>query len=289
MAKELVTTIKSCYSFKPVEIPYNEKTSYAEGDEVIFKDEDGKEEFGVIQLNKIPSKAPENIVRDSKILRLATANDSQRLISYKEQSEHALSVCKKLIKTHKLDMQVFVASYSFDGSRVLFMFTADERVDFRDLVKDLAKNLQKQIYLRQIGPRDKAKIVGGYGKCGRSLCCSTFLDKLESISMDMVRVQSLESKGSSKLSGTCGKLLCCLKYEVDAYKELKKNIPDIGSKVKLKRGAPTPSKSGEIIALDILNQKVKLFFEDIEDYAVVDSDQIDKVLKSPYKSKKKDS
>jgi cell fate regulator YaaT (PSP1 superfamily) len=132
--------------------------------------------------------------------------------------------------------------------------------------------------LRQVGPRDKAKIVGGYGKCGRTLCCSTFLGRLESISMDMVRDQGLESKGSSKLSGACGKLLCCLRYEVETYRFLRTSIPDIGSIVKLKKHVLSSSKDGQVVGFDVLNQRVKIITSEKE-FMVLDAKDIDKIVK----------
>lgn len=275
-----VVSIYDGYLSKVVEIPYNEKVSVNIGERVIFKDDEARDEFGIVKGIDRPSIDEESILNKSRILRPATPNDVQKFENYGDQSKGALKTCQDLVKKHSLDMQVFKANYSFDGSRLLFMFTAEERIDFRDLVRDLAKAMQKQIYLRQIGPRDKAKLVGGYGKCGRSLCCNTFLTKLESISMEMVRIQALESKGSSKLSGVCSKLLCCLRYEVDAYKSLRKDLPNMGDIVKVKRGVVASSRDGKVIALDVLNKKVKLYFDDKEEYLIVESKDIEKVVKA---------
>jgi cell fate regulator YaaT (PSP1 superfamily) len=273
-----VTVIDCRYSLSLVEIPYSEKADVSVGDNIIFKDEEGKEEYGIIKHVCQDSSDEETILFTSKILRIATANDLQKVSSYERQADRALPACKTLIASLGLEMFVFRAAYSFDGSKVHFMFTADERIDFRDLVRDLAKKLKKQIHLRQIGPRDKAKLLGGYGRCGRSLCCNTFLGKLESINMDMVRDQGLEGKGSSKLSGACGKLLCCLKYELAAYRELRKILPPPGSFVRLKKTAPVSSKDGMVVAIDVLNQKVKVRL-DKEESLTVDFDMIEKVLK----------
>lgn len=268
-----VTGIESAYSSTVVEIPFSEKGAVAIGEEVIFKDAEEKEEYGIVRYVNRDSLDEDKILFTSKILRKATPHDIQKIDSHVETSRHAIKKCKEVIEKFGLDMHVFKAGYSFDGNKVQFMFTSDDRVDFRDLVKDLAKILQKQIHLRQIGPRDKAKFIGGYGKCGRPLCCGTWLGKLESINMEMVRVQGLESKGSSKLSGSCGKLLCCLKYEMEAYKDLRKGVPKIGSLVKLKN----PSQEGTVIALDILNQKVKIISQNGE-YSTVGVKDIDKIL-----------
>lgn len=259
-----VFSIECGYSSSIFELPYSEKADVAVGDEIIFKDAEGKEEYGIVKMLNVDASAPDQILFTSKILRKATANDIQKVESHIDLTKSALKKCADIVTKLGLDMYAFRAGYSFDGSKVHFLFTSEDRVDFRDLVKELAKVLQKQIHLRQIGPRDKAKLIGGFGKCGRPLCCSTWLGKLESINMEMVRAQALESKGSAKLSGACGKLLCCLKYEVDAYKDLRKNLPAIGSVVKLKK----PKEEVRIIALDILNQKVKVVLNNGESLVV---------------------
>lgn len=269
-----VIGIESAYSSTVIEIPHNDKFGVTEGDEVIFKDSEEKEEYGIVRYVNRGAAEEDKILFTSKILRKATANDVQKVDSHIELSRNAINKCKDLIEALGLQMNVFRAGYSFDGNRVQFMFTSDDRVDFRDLVKDLAKTLQKQIHLRQIGPRDKAKYIGGFGKCGRPLCCSTWLGKLESINMEMVRMQALESKGSSKLSGACGKLLCCLKYEVEAYRDLRKGIPKIGSVLRVKKH----SGNATVVAVDILNQKIKVVLEN-GDYVSVKVAEIDKVVK----------
>jgi len=276
--------IDCAYSSSVVEIPDTGKGTISVGEGVIFKDEEGKEEFGTIKYVDKNPLDEEKILFISKILRRATANDLQKVDSHLEQVDQAFELCKKLVKELKLDMNIFRVGYSFDGSKVHFTFTADERVDFRDLVKELARVLKKQIHLRQIGPRDKAKIVGGYGRCGRKLCCNTFLGKLVSINMEMVREQGLESKGSSKLSGACGKLLCCLRYEVEAYKELRKGLPAVGSTIQLKKSA-APAKRGLVVALDILNQKARIQPGEKEDAITVGPSDIDKILKKPVEDK----
>ncbi|MBI4232400.1 hypothetical protein HY605_04155 [Candidatus Peregrinibacteria bacterium] len=264
-----VFVIESGYSSSFVEIPFSEKVSVTIGEEVIFKDEEEKEEYCIIKNINVDSEDPNTILFTGTILRKATANDVQKVDSHIDLAKAALKKCQEIANQHGLEMNVFRCGYSFDASRIHFLFTSDDRVDFRDLVKDLAKVLKKQIHLRQIGPRDKAKYIGGYGKCGRPLCCSTWLGKLESINMEMVRMQSLESKGSSKLSGSCGKLLCCLKYEVEAYKDLRKSLPNIGTRVKVKKSVEAHGDhEGEVIGLDILNQKLKLFLGE-GNYAVV--------------------
>lgn len=275
-----VVGIDCGYNSSVVEIPYNDSFAFKEGEEVIFKDSEEREEYGVIKYLNRESQDPDTILMTSKILRKATPHDIQKVESHIDSSKAAIKKCAEIVKITGLEMHVFRAGYSFDGNKIHFMFTADDRVDFRDLVKELAKTFQKQIHLRQIGPRDKAKLIGGYGKCGRPLCCSTWLGKLESIGMEMVRMQALESKGSSKLSGACGKLLCCLKYEVESYRDLRKKMPNFGALVRLKS-----KQDATVIALDILNQKLKVVLEGGEAITVEVQD-VEKVLrdKSPQRA-----
>jgi cell fate regulator YaaT (PSP1 superfamily) len=273
-----VIGIKSGYSGSVVEIPYNDGFEYAENDEVIFKDEEGGEEYGAIKYIDRPTLDADKILFESRVLRHANSEDIGRVEKSIGEAQAALEAARGLTGSYKLDMNVFRCGLSFDGKKIHFMFTAEDRVDFRELVKDLAKDLKKQIHLRQVGPRDKAKMIGGYGKCGRTLCCATWLDKMESINMEMVRAQGLEGKGSAKLSGSCGKLLCCLKYEVEAYKELRRALPRVGTVVSLKKCPEAPGVSeAKVIALDILNQKVKIVTRD-GDYFTVGASFIDKVL-----------
>lgn len=186
------------------------------------------------------------------ILRRVTVNDLQKIESNKDRSEKALEYFKEKIDEFKLDMHPIRAQYSFDGGSIYFSFTAPERIDFRDLVKDLAAHFKKKIFLQQIGPRDRAQITGGFGKCGRSLCCNTHLYSMPSVSMEAVRLQNLLYRNTAKLSGLCGKLLCCLNYELEEYAKLEKNIPPVGTTVKHKLG------EGYVTSIDILNQLVKI-------------------------------
>jgi cell fate regulator YaaT (PSP1 superfamily) len=264
-----------------LEIPFVDTYDFVPGENVIFKDEEDREEFGTVRYLNRESTDPEKIIKTSKVLRRVTPHDVQKIENYSEHSGASLDTCRKLVEKYALNMQPFRASYSFDGSKVHFMFVSDDRVDFRELVKDLAKVLKKQIYLRQVGPRDKAKFIGGYGKCGRQLCCNSFLTRLESINMEMVRDQALESKGSPKLSGACGKLLCCLKYELQTYRELKKGLPRMGSLLRLKKSLFENGPAAEVIGLDILNKKIKVRTEEGE-ITVIEVSAIDKVIKEGY-------
>lgn len=268
-----VIGIESGFTGNIVEIPFNGKEEFIAGDEVIFKDEEEAEEYGVVKFVDQESIDKDKVLFTSKVLRKATPNDIQKVERCIDEAKQALRTCREMVAKYKLNMQIYQGGISFDARKVRFVFTSEDRVDFRDFVKDLAKVLKKQVYLRQNGPRDKAKFVGGYGKCGRPLCCSTFLGSLESIGMEMARIQGLEGKGSSKLSGVCGKLLCCLKYEVQAYKELKKALPEIGAFVVLNKGVTKSSPEGKVIGLDILNQKVKVYTKD-QEYLVLDMAQL---------------
>lgn len=246
------------FDYKEYEYKYLEKYEDIEvGDLVIIQDADFKEEVGTVSYFHDNPKDPSLVFVDRSILRKATQHDRQKIEAHNERNNAAFELCKKIIAEHVIEMYLIKALYSLDGSKINFIFTAADRVDFRELVKDLAKTFQKQIHLQQIGPRDKAKIVGGYGRCGQQTCCSRFLPKLESITMDMVRAQNLTNKGSDKLSGLCGKLLCCLRYEVKQYVERKKHLPEIGDKVLLNNEMMVT-----IIGVDILNQKIKVLFED---------------------------
>jgi len=248
------------------------------GDFIVFKGEDGSEEIGQISyITPAEDETGNEGFSKNKFVRKATAHDIQKFESNKERGEDARKVCETLSKKYNLTMAPFYGIYSLDGTKANVIFTAEDRVDFRELVKDMAKQLQKQIHLKQIGPRDKAKIVGGFGRCGRKLCCKAFLPGLESVTMEMARVQGLEGKGSSKLSGACGKLLCCLKYEAEAYKKLRELLPTVGSKIKLKKPVFGSHDDGIVVGMDVLNQKIRIDVG-MRDLFTVNLDDIAKVL-----------
>ena len=214
------------------------------------------------------------------VLRIATAQDEHIMEENRAKEKHAYETCLKKIEEHGLDMQLVSAEYAFDGSKILFFFTADERVDFRELVKNLASMFHTRIELRQIGVRDKAKMVGGLGICGRPFCCASFLDDFQPVSIKMAKTQNL-SLNPTKISGTCGRLMCCLKYEQDAYEDLIRNSPKVESFV------DTPEGRGTIVELDLLRQRVKVRMEDRpEVISVFPNDEI-AVLRSG-KAKKTD-
>ena len=189
------------------------------------------------------------------VLRIATAQDEKTAAENHAKEKKAYEICLQKIAEHNLDMQLVSAECAFDGSKILFFFTADERVDFRELVKNLASVFHTRIELRQIGVRDKAKMVGGLGICGRPFCCASFLDDFQPVSIKMAKTQNL-SLNPTKISGTCGRLMCCLKYEQDAYEDLLRTSPKAESFV------DTPEGRGTVVEVDLLRQRVKVRMEE---------------------------
>ncbi len=169
------------------------------------------------------------------VIRLATDEDLQTVALNKKKEEEAVEICNQKIKKHNLDMHLIDVEYTFDNNKILFYFIAEKRIDFRELVKDLAAVFRTRIELRQIGVRDESKILGGLGVCGRPFCCSTFLGEFQPVSIKMAKEQGL-SLNPTKISGTCGRLMCCLKYEQDNYEELLKITPKVGAIVKTAEG-----------------------------------------------------
>ena len=194
-----------------------------------------------------------------QVVRVATKEDLDSLEHYKTKEPEALKICREKIKKYKLDMNLIDVEYKFDGSKILFYFTADGRIDFRDLVKDLASVFKTRIELRQIGVRDEVKRIGGNGVCGRELCCCSFLDNFETVSIKMAKEQNI-ALNPSKISGNCGRLMCCLKYEHEAYSEKLSRLPKVGAIVK------TPSGEGSVEGVEILKEIVKVKIKDGEDF-----------------------
>ena len=209
------------------------------GSNVIVETSMGQE-FGevVIANREIPdSKVTEPL---KKIIRIATPKDVKHQEENKEKEKEALEICEEKIKKHKLDMNLTEVEYKFDNSKIVFYFTADGRIDFRELVKDLAAIFHTRIELRQIGVRDEIKRIGGNGMCGRELCCCSFLRNFETVSIKMAKEQNI-SLNPTKISGNCGRLMCCLKYEQEVYDEKLSRIPKIGAIVK------TDDGEGEVV------------------------------------------
>ena len=214
------------------------------------------------------------------VLRIATAEDERIVARNRAEEKRAYEICLQKIADHNLDMQLVSAEFAFDGSKILFFFTADERVDFRELVKNLASIFHTRIELRQIGVRDKAKMVGGLGICGRPFCCASFLDDFQPVSIKMAKTQNL-SLNPTKISGTCGRLMCCLKYEQDAYEDLIRTSPKMESFV------DTPEGRGTVVEIDLLRQRVKVRMEDAPETISVFKNADIAVLRSG-KAKKND-
>lgn len=185
------------------------------------------------------------------VLRIATEEDINKHFKNKDKEKDAFEVCLKKIKEHGLTMKLIDVEYTFDNNKVIFYFTADGRVDFRELVKDLAAIFKTRIELRQIGVRDEAKMLGGLGPCGRTLCCSTFLGNFASVSIKMAKEQNL-SLNPTKISGICGRLMCCLNYEQSTYEDIRKRMPKVGSIVKTSEG------TGEVFSNNIVKESVKV-------------------------------
>ncbi len=236
------------YYFNPNGIPFKE------GDGVIVETSRGVEYArcvkGNTMIDEIELTAPLR-----PVVRMATAEDDRLVERNKERKKYALSICQQKIADHGLDMKLVGAEYSFDGSKVVFFFTSEGRVDFRALVKDLAGALHTRIELRQIGVRDEAKLLGGLGICGKPFCCSQFLEEFQPVSIKMAKTQNL-SLNPTKISGTCGRLMCCLKYEQGAYEDAVKRCPKQESLVEC------PDGVGTVSGVNLLREQVKVRLED---------------------------
>lgn len=230
-------------------------------------------EFGecVIGIKEIPET---DIVAPLKsVIRVATEEDVEKHNSNKVKEKDALDICLKKIEEHKLNMKLIDVEYTFDNNKVIFYFTADGRVDFRELVKDLATIFKTRIELRQIGVRDEAKMLGGLGPCGRPLCCSTFLGDFASVSIKMAKEQNL-SLNPTKISGICGRLMCCLNYEQSTYEDIRKRLPKVGSIVNI------GDTNAEVIGNNTVKENVKVRYrrgdeEIIEEFKIDDIELVE--------------
>ncbi len=226
------------------------------GDNVIVETARGTE-FGEVSMANSEVEESEIVAPLKPIIRIATKQDIIKHEENEKKKARAMELCQEKIDNRGLEMKLIDVEYTFDNSKVIFYFTADGRVDFRELVKDLAAVFRMRIELRQIGVRDEAKMLGGIGSCGRPLCCHSWLTDFEPVSIKMAKVQNL-SLNPTKISGICGRLMCCLKYENDIYNEMKRGLPDAGEKVK------TPDGMGKVVDTSVLEGKVKvrLYLED---------------------------
>jgi cell fate regulator YaaT (PSP1 superfamily) len=194
------------------------------------------------------------------LIRIATEDDLRLAAQTKAKEKDAFIICNECIEKHKIDMHLVDAEYTFDGSKLMFYFTSDGRVDFRELLKELARIFRTRIDLRQIGVRDEAKMLGGIGICGRPFCCSSFLNEFQPVSIKMAKEQSL-SLNPMKISGACGRLMCCLKYEQAAYEDLAKRVPPVGSLVE------TPDGKGIVTEATLLKERIKVRLDRAPDQA----------------------
>ena len=216
------------------------------------------------------------------VLRTASTKDDEQEKANREKEKEAFKICLEKIKKHNLEMKLIDAEYTFDNNKILFYFTADGRIDFRELVKDLAAVFKTRIELRQIGVRDETKIIGGYGICGRTLCCHTYLADFVPVSIKMAKEQSL-SLNPTKISGVCGRLMCCLKNEEDVYEELNRMMPSVGDFCKTKDGY-----EGEVASVNILRQTIKLLV-DVDDEKEVHDYKLDDIEYTKKRQKKKNN
>lgn len=235
------------YYFDPVALPLQV------GDYVIVETARGVE-YGKVVSDMKEVDEEDVVLPLKKIIRKATAEDRVQVEKNNQEAKDAFRVCLDKVVEHQLEMKLVDVEYTFDRNKIIFYFTAEGRVDFRNLVKDLAAIFKTRIELRQIGVRDEAKMLGGIGPCGRMLCCSTYLGDFDPVSIKMAKDQNL-SLNPTKISGLCGRLMCCLKYENDTYEESKRLMPDIGTKIQTAEG------QGRVIGLNLLEQilEIQLF------------------------------
>ena len=258
------------YYFKPKNIDLKK------GDHVIVETAVGVE-YGEVALEKRQVTDDQVKKPVKEIMRKANEKDDQKYKQNQEKEKKAFQTCKEKIKKHGLEMKLIKVEYTFDGKKIMFYFTADGRVDFRELVKDLASVFRTRIELRQVGVRDEAKLIGGIGMCGRELCCSTFLPSFAPVTIKMAKEQNL-SLNPTKISGICGRLMCCLKNEQESYEYLNSNLPDVGEKVKTFDGL-----EGEVSSVNVIKQEVKIVVEEGEDREIKTYD----VSELKFKPKKK--
>ena len=227
------------------------KLQIKKGDKVIVETARGVE-FGSV-VSGIQEISDEDVMQPLKpVIRVATEEDKRNEEKNREREQEAFKVCQEKIRKHELDMKLISAEYTFDNNKILFYFTADGRIDFRELVKDLAAVFRTRIELRQIGVRDETKIRGGIGVCGRALCCHTYLSEFAPVSIKMAKEQNL-SLNPTKISGVCGRLMCCLTNEEETYEELNSRLPEIGDMVTTAEGL-----KGEVQSVSVLRQLVKV-------------------------------
>jgi len=223
------------------------------GDTVIVETELGTEAGEVAYADQ---EVSDEKTRDNHkpILRKATSTDLEKIKNYQAKSEDAMIVCREQLKELDLPMKLVDTHFAFDGSKLMVFFTAEERVDFRELVKKLTREFQKSVRLQQIGARDVAAAIGGYGVCGRQICCKRFLNDFKSITADTVKLQQV-AQGNEKISGACGRLMCCMAYEADFYREMNEKMPRLGQEVKTSKG------KGKVVSRNLLVKTIEVKFD----------------------------
>ena len=245
------------------------KLEIKKGDHVIVETARGIE-YGTV-VGGIREVEDDKVIQPLKsVLRVATPKDDEQEAANKEKEKDAFKICLEKIKKHELPMKLIDAEYTFDNNKVLFYFTADGRIDFRELVKDLASVFKTRIELRQIGVRDETKIVGGIGICGRPLCCHTHLSEFVPVSIKMAKEQNL-SLNPTKISGVCGRLMCCLNHEEETYEELNRKLPNVGDFVTTADGL-----KGEVHSVNVLRQLVKVIV-DVDDEKEIQEYKVDQL------------
>lgn len=250
-------TAGKVYYFDPIDLPVKKN------DHVIVETARGVEYATVV--SGIQEMEDEKITQPLKpVLRIATERDDRQQAENAEKEKEAFKICLEKIEKHDLKMKLIDTEYTFDNNKILFYFTADGRIDFRELVKDLAAVFKTRIELRQIGVRDETKILGGIGTCGRPLCCHTFLSEFAPVSIKMAKEQNL-SLNPAKISGVCGRLMCCLKNEEDTYEELNRRLPNVGDRV-----TDTEGRHGEVHSVNVLRQLVKVLVDNEDEKDIVE-------------------
>lgn len=238
------------YYFDPSDLPI-------ENDHAVIVETARGIEYGKVVIGKRMVEEADVVQPLKKVIRIADQNDAKLVDDNKTAAKNAFAVCQEKIKEHQLKMKLVDVEYTFDRNKIIFYFTAEGRVDFRELVKDLASIFRTRIELRQIGVRDEAKMLGGIGPCGRVLCCSSFLGDFEPVSIKMAKDQNL-SLNPTKISGLCGRLMCCLKYEHDNYESVKDDLPRVGSEVITSLG------NGRLISLNVNERTAKVQVFDLK-------------------------
>ena len=255
------------YFFDPGEL------NIEQGTKVIVETAMGNE-YGEVVVSKRQIQDDKLTTPLKQVIRIATDEDTKMLEKFKAKEAEALKICAEKIKNHDLKMELTDVEYAYDGSKLMFYFKAEGRIDFRELVKDLASVFKTRIELRQIGVRDEVRRIGGNGVCGRELCCCSFLGNFETVSIKMAKEQNI-SLNPSKISGNCGRLMCCLKYEQEAYEDKLRRLPNVGAIVK------TPDGEGTVENVEILKEQLRVKLKDGDDFFYKKYDAKDiKVIKN---------